>query len=295
MRKKLSIALMFILGVVLGALVCVQLLSPEEEESKIHPEMREAYNATCRVQSRRSKGSGVLLNTGYILTARHCVDDDMDGKITPDERTVQIEFYGDTAEVSTATVTAIGSNADFALLKPEKNIRSNIPFAKEVPDIGEKICTIGLMAGETPHITSGFISTPTDSKLSKTSCYISFGNSGGGLFDDTNRVVGVVNAIRMQPVRGRLHIYIPSNGHLMSVHGSTRHMDELNCMAFYVPIDTIREELMAKNLLVLVDGPPKQPFWGPWEVGLATTLLQVFLIGLFIGVFRKYIFSKQVR
>lgn len=292
MSKKLIIPL--IAGAIIGFLAVFFSLNKKEEESKVHIGLRDAYNAACKVESRNRRGSGVLLDTGYILTARHCVDVDGNGRITPNERKVKIEFYGDVAEVTTATVTTVG-DSDFALLEPVKKIRSNVSLAKVNPTIGQPINTIGLMDGEPPHITSGFISTPTDSDLSKTSCYISFGNSGGGLFDDKNNVVGIVYAVRMKPVYGTLGMTLPApGGGWMHVRGRVSHLDELNCMCFYVPINTIRSELEKKHLLVLVDGPEKAPTVSSWNLGLITTILQVLLVVICVIVSGKYIFGQKL-
>jgi len=283
-----------VIAMVAASAICGFLLvffGSSKKTSIINSKMRDAYNATCKIKARYGTGSGVLLNTGYILTAKHCVDDNGDGRISASERTVKIQFYGDTASITTAVVVAVGDKSDFALLKPEEAMPSKITLSKITPDIGEKVFTIGMMSADNPHITSGFVSTPGMNGYPRISCYISFGNSGGGLFNSQDSVVGIVNMIRMQQIIGRCQLMIPMDGYWIMSEGPTRHMDQLNGMGYYVPIDAIREELQKKHLLELIDGPTPKPIVGPWGVGVITTILYILGMVILVWTGRRYLFG----
>lgn len=256
-----------------------------KDESIINKEVRSAFNATCKVRAHGSIGTGTLLDTGYILTAKHVIDANNNGDIELRERAVKVQFFGDKPIIVEATVVAAGKYLDFAILEPHCPMKSDIQFSKSTPLIGDKIFTIGMTRGDNPHITSGFISAPSmNDGNPRASCFISFGNSGGGIFDSSKRLVGVINAIFMNDVRGWAY---NQNGMRIAM---TRHLDQLNQVALYVPIDLIRNELVFKNVSILIDSPPTDYLPGPLVSSIITTSLQILFVLIGVWYARRYIF-----
>ncbi len=147
-----------------------------------------------RVYETEGSGSGVILTTdGYIATCAHVVDGASSIKVTLNDDTTY-----------EATVVGSDSRNDLAIIK----IGAENLVAAEIGDsnmltVGEDVIAIGNPLGELRGTaTSGIISAlrrpvvidSVEMELVQTDAAISPGNSGGGLFNASGRLIGIVNA-----------------------------------------------------------------------------------------------------
>lgn len=147
-------------------------------------------------------GSGLLLSlNGYALTNAHVVTGEK-GKIASK---VQVKIAGESV---VAKVIAIGQDTkgidpvDLALLMLEKvpEIAVSFEFADSACiKNGERVYVIGNSLGYGTCITEGIISDKlrkvNDRDLIMTDCAVNHGNSGGPMFDEEGKVIGVVVAV----------------------------------------------------------------------------------------------------
>ncbi len=147
-----------------------------------------------RVYETEGSGSGVIITTdGYIATCAHVIEDASSIKVTLNDDT---EYE--------ASVVGMDKRNDLAIIKIEA---SNL-VAAEIGDsdmltVGEDVIAIGNPLGELRGTaTSGIISAlrrpvtidNTVMELVQTDAAISPGNSGGGLFNASGKLIGIVNA-----------------------------------------------------------------------------------------------------
>jgi S1-C subfamily serine protease len=172
--------------------------------------------------------SGVFVSHREVLTAHHCVIPRIAVEMTSstgetrtfvlrttDEvvgLTVRITNYNQfiedisLSEYDTFTVVAVDEKSDLALLRSDdvdyvapdfvRTIRSG-----RVPAVGENVVTIGHPSGQLYNVTSGFISSraimdPDGVVYLMPSCPIWYGNSGGPLYDEDGRLLGISHTIR---------------------------------------------------------------------------------------------------
>ena len=110
----------------------------DERFQVVHESVNEAYNSVCQISSSTEVGeitaSGVLLESGYILTAAHVIDLNRNGILDPGEGTATVTFPN--AGHFTARVTTIlcsnMKDLDVALLRPE--VRIPLPGVKLLSD-----------------------------------------------------------------------------------------------------------------------------------------------------------------
>lgn len=187
-------------------LICVLgtlLLWPKAVPSNVDESIETSYNSVCLVVSEEARASGVLLESGYVLTASHVVDRDRDNYIAPEEESVTLYFPAISFE-TTAYVIANGNlsdGVDVALLLPMMHIPlrgSRLLTTDEYGKltIGTSMMTIGMQSGRTPaNITDGRIvsNNPTDT-MHRNSSNSYYGSSGGGVFIN-NQLIGISVAI----------------------------------------------------------------------------------------------------
>ncbi|MBQ3806405.1 MAG: trypsin-like peptidase domain-containing protein [Kiritimatiellae bacterium] len=136
-----------------------------------------------------ASGTGVLIDKSYVLTASHVIDD-------ADE--ILVEF-SDGVPMK-ATVYRKNTEEDWAVLKLDAECATQpISYSPEM-QLGDKIYTLGFpsasLLGKNIKYTDGSVSALTgmmdDAKTFQISAPIQPGNSGGPIFDDEGRVVGIV-------------------------------------------------------------------------------------------------------
>jgi serine protease Do len=148
------------------------------------------------------RGTGVHLHDGYILTARHAVErDEGSQKVVPKEILVL------TAGLVELPARLVGDSAylDLVLYRvTETNrepLRTVTPFATAEARAGDSVFTIGYPLGWGPAMAFGHVGNvntflPTvETRLLQTDVPVCSGNSGGGLFNASGELVGILHAI----------------------------------------------------------------------------------------------------
>jgi len=151
-------------------------------------------NTTEDQQVQAGSGSGIILTSdGYIVTCKHVIDG---------AETIKVILNDDTEHV--ATLVGSDSRSDLAVLKIEATGLSPATLGdSDMLTVGEDVIAIGNPLGELRGTaTSGMISAlsrevtveNTAMTLIQTDAAISPGNSGGGLFNASGSLIGIVNA-----------------------------------------------------------------------------------------------------
>ncbi|MEG1525356.1 MAG: trypsin-like peptidase domain-containing protein [Clostridia bacterium] len=178
-------------------------------------------------QTATGSGSGILLTSdGYIVTCKHVVDG---------AETITVILNDDTEHKA----TLIGSDVryDLAVIKIEATGLTPATLGdSDMLTVGEDVIAIGNPLGELRGTaTDGIISAlgrevtveNTNMTLVQTNAAISPGNSGGGLFNASGSLIGIVNAKASSSNSEGLGFAIPVNsvkqviGDLMD-HGYVR-------------------------------------------------------------------------
>ena len=139
-------------------------------------------------------GSGVILTEdGYIATCAHVVDG---------AKSVKVTLNDDTSY--DATIVGTDKKNDIAIIKIDaKDLTPAVVGDSETLTVGSEVIAIGNPLGELRGTaTAGIISATNRTievegqamTLIQTDAAISPGNSGGGLFDATGKLIGIVNA-----------------------------------------------------------------------------------------------------
>jgi hypothetical protein len=222
---------------------------------KTNENVRVAFDATCKVISGKAEATGVLLNTGYVITAAHMVDRNNNGKIDKNERDITLEFYSQQVKMR-ADIIWVGKirRYDFAILKPSWPVKSNVYVERKNPQYGDRIFTIGMTKGEGPLITEGFQSWNTQVYTSRASIFVHDGNSGGGIFNEHQNLVGIVSQSAQFRQMADVRVRIPSaDGGGTIVSGQARVWSHLAAWCEYVDIEVIRTVLQQKGFLFLIE------------------------------------------
>lgn len=153
-----------------------------------------SYWGRTQTYEQTGSGSGVILTSdGYIATCAHVVDG---------AKSLTVTLNDDT----TYEAKIIGSDArnDIAIIKIEaKDLIPATLGDSSMLTVGEDVIAIGNPLGELRGTaTSGIISAvkrtitveDTQMELIQTDAAISPGNSGGGLFNSSGQLIGIVNA-----------------------------------------------------------------------------------------------------
>ncbi len=169
-----------------------------------------AYDVTMSVfgqltgDTLKSSGSGVIISeNGYILTCNHVVALENASSYTSVKQTITVTLSnGDRFE---ASVVGTDEKSDLAILKINA---TGLHFAEQGSSadliVGEKVVAIGNPLGTLGGtVTDGIISAKertvqisdgTAMTLLQTNAAINSGNSGGGLFNLSGKLIGIVNA-----------------------------------------------------------------------------------------------------
>ena len=179
-----------------------------------------------QTQEAQSAGSGVIYQlendgSAYIITNHHVVyenDSATSNKISDD---INVYLYGMESSAYAIPATYVGGtmNYDIAVLRVEKSdilkaaAEKGVATAVEFADsskirAGQTSIAIGNPEAEGISVTCGIVSVDSEyidmtavdnrTKISlrviRTDTAVNSGNSGGGLFDDTGKLIGIVNA-----------------------------------------------------------------------------------------------------
>ncbi|MEK7293550.1 MAG: S1C family serine protease [Nitrospirota bacterium] len=163
--------------------------TPAERESGFHGRMS-------------IRGTGVHVQAGYIVTARHAVERDQGSK-----KALPKEIYILTADLAELPAHLVGGSAylDIVLYRIGETHRDQLqtitPFAGTGALAGDHVFTVGYPLGWGPAVAYGRIGNPNtflptaETRLLQIDLSACSGNSGGGLFNAAGELVGVMHAI----------------------------------------------------------------------------------------------------
>jgi serine protease Do len=148
------------------------------------------------------RGTGFHIGDGYIVTARHAVERDEEGKKVIPGRIMLLTT--DLDELP-ATLTGMNAFVDIAVYRVNvaglSPLRATVSFAEREPQTGDATFTVGYPLGWGPAMGFGHIGNPNtflatvETRLFQIDLSACSGNSGGGLFDAQGKIVGVMHAI----------------------------------------------------------------------------------------------------
>lgn len=303
MRKILTVLLLA--SILMGC-------SQQSEVSKFSPHIQNQYNSTCLVSTKSSTGTGVLLDTGVILTAAHVLDDNNNGKLDTEELECHVEFFYPTAVVHTGVAVFLGDylgeeNNDVGLITIpiETGLKSNISLmSKEEYDLlrfGSDTFTVGCPLGNEPKLSTGIIEPPSSkSKLGRATCSTVMGNSGGGIYlPENSKLAGLVvqNHSFKTYAPWSIAFPVPTPDGAMMVSGSGMYFQTHFTPNWteYVTAPRIAEILAANHFSYAIKKPAEKV--NLWKVYFAVLVNVVFLI-ILLRLVREYgniLLGKTVR
>lgn len=153
-----------------------------------------SYWGRQETYEQQGSGSGVILTAdGYIATCAHVVNT---------AKAITVTLNDDAS--FTAEIVGVDTRNDLAIIKIEaENLVPATLGDSDMLTVGEDVIAIGNPLGELRGTaTGGIISAVrrsitvenTEMELVQTDAAISPGNSGGGLFNASGRLIGIVNA-----------------------------------------------------------------------------------------------------
>lgn len=171
-----------------------------------------------QIYEAEGSGSGVVLTEdGYIATCAHVVENATSIKVTLNDDTAY-----------EATLVGADKRNDIAIIKIEaQNLTPAQIGDSDMLTVGEDVIAIGNPLGELRGTaTSGIISAlrrpvtveNAEMELVQTDAAISPGNSGGGLFNSSGRLIGIVNAKASGNNAEGLGFAIPINNVLTEIN-----------------------------------------------------------------------------
>lgn len=171
-----------------------------------------------QIYEAEGSGSGVVLTEdGYIATCAHVVENATSIKVTLNDDT-QYE----------ATIVGTDKRNDIAIIKIDAQSLTPAQIGdSDMLTVGEDVIAIGNPLGELRGTaTSGIISAlrrpvtveGVEMELVQTDAAISPGNSGGGLFSSSGRLIGIVNAKASGSNAEGLGFAIPINNVLTEIN-----------------------------------------------------------------------------
>ena len=162
---------LILLGILFGAIVTflASPYIPKREVRESVANIRRSFEVTCTVEPEvfEGKGTGVLLNTGYVLTAGHNVNADKSGDLTLSERKVNIYFGDDYFE---GYVIYHSEDNDFAIVEIKSSTKVGAVASTRATRVGDRVHTVGATGGHPPTVSDGYIVTPGVENRPRASC-----------------------------------------------------------------------------------------------------------------------------
>ena len=268
---------------------------PIQVESGINERIERAKNATCEVKDNHgSIGTGILLETGFVLTASHVVDDNGDGRLEDWERGTTVLFYNEAgvSSVHSASVVYLSNRdfLDFAILEVENAPKSDVKLQMSYPKIGDELFTIGCTRGMNPHLSHGHESMRSGRYplYARASVPVYSGNSGGGLFNSDQEVVGIVSMVGVDRLTTYVDIPVPTDHGVMIVTTAADYVVFMSSWTEYTRSQFMFLELKSLGLEFTVVNPPVETDWGTINIYLSMTA-QIILVLVISGVLYRYL------
>lgn len=121
--------------------------------------------------------TGVRIGRGVIVTAKHCVDGDLDPRYK---------------------ITYTSPDHDFALLYGDRKVTE---VSLRTAFLGEHLYAVGFPqaiedAKQHPTVTDGIYTGVTYSDMQRVTAFGYYGNSGGGVWSDSGELLGILVELR---------------------------------------------------------------------------------------------------
>jgi S1-C subfamily serine protease len=161
-------------------------------------------------------GSGTVIKKTtdaiYILTCYHVIAEMSEnpefeistGKFLISKRIfIAFDIEKNKRTFYSADVVAIDKKVDLGLLKikPIPHGINAVKLAVNEPEVGDEVIVVGNPLGEIRNYSKQYI-TNKEKIFYVTNGLLTFGNSGGGLFNRFGDLIGVPESVRMSPVYG---------------------------------------------------------------------------------------------
>jgi S1-C subfamily serine protease len=212
--KKIVLSMLKVLGILL-LVIFVNKNLEIVKQNKEYILRDKLLNSSVIVFNTEGNGSGTLVAKGmrssYILTCNHVVvkeekpvKNKHGKKIVADNRIWVAFDVGIKQRVYyPAEIIIADKTVDLALICVESRLPGiNIrPIANVEPQIGDTMIVVGNPLGVVRNYAQQHL-TNKENNFYITSGLLTFGNSGGGLFNTEGELVGVPESVRMTPVYG---------------------------------------------------------------------------------------------
>jgi hypothetical protein len=238
--------------------------------------------------------SGVLLESGYILTAAHVIDSNGDGELNEDELRTEVIFPN--IDFSCKADVILMSpyqehGIDLAVLDPDITIPLKGTRIMSMGDyrsqlIGTPLVTIGMQLGQSPaNVTDGrLISAHPDDLIHRNSANSYFGNSGGGVFIG-NELAGIAVMVGYDELYTTVPIF------------EDRRMVGMVQIGYRIPLSNSSLHVSAPAIIdcldaegrsdILVSAPPECPYRAYFSVFLFNSMLVLWLV-LIYQIMRRW-------
>ncbi len=192
---------------------------PDEISYTVNRHVKGIMAATVAIKTTdkapRIIGSGVVLRYRkgqklLVLTAKH-VSDHLEDK-------ENIAFCLRDCTTLIPAHTNKNSKADLSLLESDKPMKEDGPeaiLASEEPSLGDTVYVAGSPSGLEFNISKGILSSiekTEETILYRIDAAVYYGNSGGGLWDDSGHLIGIVVQLSVGPAG-----IIPGSGQAVSL------------------------------------------------------------------------------
>jgi len=172
--------------------------------SLVNDRVKDIYYASVSITDATGRvyGSGTIIKNVsgqkmLVLTAAHVVV----GIAETGSKLIAVSLAYDD-KIKVMSVKKIDVISDLALLEGTNDERFDGPYAKisgGTPKIGDAVIVIGAPLGDERTVTSGIISnfqSFNGQELYRLTNPCFYGNSGGGMFNDKNELIGILNSIQ---------------------------------------------------------------------------------------------------
>jgi serine protease Do len=177
-------------------------------------------------------GSGVIIRRTagkpiLVLTAYHVIETVYSGTVP-----VGLKEHGISIQTN---IIATNPGRDLALLEGVELEKSDGPYvelATATPEIGEDVWVIGAPNQVERSVSKGVLSNIElyrgGLQLFRTDADIYYGNSGGGMFDEHGKLIGITSKVELMNVGGIITAIVPGSGkavglpHIINLLRNTR-------------------------------------------------------------------------